>query len=74
MVALTTADNPGRAATLMAHPPKLGDVSPRTMTRTLRCGVVGEMRVQGGRVPDVVLAPSGSGYGFDLGASTRARR
>lgn len=73
MVALATADNPARAQEIMQHPPRLGDVAPRTLTRTLRCGVVGEIRVVGGRVPDLVLAPSGSG-GFDLGASYRARK
>lgn len=74
MVALATADNPVRAQEIMQHPPKLGDVAARTLTRTLRCGVVGEIRVLGGRVPDLVLASSGSGSGFDLGASFRARR
>jgi hypothetical protein len=57
----------------MQHPPKLGEVPARTMTRTMRCGVVGEVRVQGGRAPDVQLAASSAGAGFDLGASTHAR-
>jgi peptide/nickel transport system substrate-binding protein len=74
MVALATADNPVRAQEIMQHPPKLGAVPPRTMTRTLRCGVIGEIRVDGGRTPDLVLAPSGNGYGFDLGASFRSRK
>lgn len=74
IAALATADNPVRAQEIVQHPPKLGDVSARTMTRTLRCGIVGEIRVGGGRVPDLVLAPSGTGFGFDLGASYRARR
>jgi peptide/nickel transport system substrate-binding protein len=73
MVALATADNAGRASELMQHPPKLGEVPARTMTRTMRCGVVGEIRVQGGRAPDVQLAASSAGAGFDLGASTHAR-
>jgi len=30
--------------------------------------------VTGGRVPDLVLAGSGTGYGFDLGASFRSVR
>jgi peptide/nickel transport system substrate-binding protein len=74
MVALATADSPTRAQEIMQHPPKLGAVPPRTMTRTLRCGVIGEIRVDGGRIPDLVLAPSGNGYGFDLGASFRTAR
>lgn len=73
-VALTTADNPTRAADVVQHPPKLGDVAARTMTRTLRCGVVGEIRVQGGRVADVNLATSREGTGFDLGATFRSRK
>jgi len=72
MVALATADNPTRAQEIMQHPPKLGDVAPRTLTRTLRCGVVGEIRVVGGRVPDLNLVASPTGSGFDLANSYRA--
>ncbi|HVH40891.1 MAG TPA: hypothetical protein VM925_01065 [Labilithrix sp.] len=74
MVALATADNATRAQEIIQHPPKLGDVAARTMTRTFRCGVVGEIRVVGGRVPDLVLAPSGIGFGFDLGSSFRWKK
>ena len=73
MIALATADNALRASELVQHPPKLGEVPPRTMTRTMHCGVVGEIRVQGGRAPDVQLAGSTTTSGFDLGASTRTR-
>lgn len=73
MVALATADNALRASDLVRHPPKLGEIPPRTMTRTMHCGVVGEIRVQGGCAPDVLLASSSSTNGFDLGASMRAR-
>ena len=73
MVALATADNAGRASELVQHPPKLGEIPARTMTRTLRCGVVGEIRVQGGRAPEVQLAASPTGPGFDLGATSRSR-
>jgi peptide/nickel transport system substrate-binding protein len=73
MVAFATADAAPTASTIVQKPPKLGDVPARTLTRTLRCGIVGEIRVQGGRAPDVTLAPSSFGGGFDLGASTRAR-
>ena len=74
MVALATADNPTRAEEIMQHPPKLGDVAARTLTRTLRAGVIGEVRVVGGRANDLVLAPSGNGFGFDLGASFRTKK
>lgn len=73
MVALATADNAAHASDLVRHPPKLGDVPIRTMTRTMRCGVVGEVRVQGGRAADVQLAASNFGVGFDLGATARIR-
>jgi peptide/nickel transport system substrate-binding protein len=73
MVSLATADNAGRAGELVQHPPKLGDANVRSLTRTLRCGVVGEVRVQGGRVADLTLAPSSAAFGWDLGASFRAR-
>ena len=74
LVALATADNPGAAEDVVKHPPRLGEVSARTLTRSLRVGVVGEIRVQGGRVPDLLLVNSVAGFGLDLGASTRVRR
>lgn len=74
MVSLATADNATRTTEIMQHPPKLGDVSARTITRTLRCGIIGEIRVSGGRVADLVLAPSNHGFGFDLGSSYRLRK
>ena len=73
-VALATANDPSRAGDITLHPPKLGDAPARTLTRTYKCGVVGELKVSGGRTPEVVLAPSPTGYGFDLGASYRTRR
>ena len=33
-----------------------------------------EVRVVGGRANDLVLAPSGNGFGFDLGASFRTKK
>jgi peptide/nickel transport system substrate-binding protein len=71
--ALATAEGGTRATDLMLHPPKLGDVPARTLTRTLRCGVLGEVRVQGGRVPDLLLPASPNAAGFDLGAASRGR-
>lgn len=73
MIALATSDGAGRAAELVKKPPKIGEQPARSLTRTMRCGVVGEIRVSGGYVPDdVVLAASPAG-GFDLGASFRLR-
>lgn len=72
MVALATADDAQRATELVRHAPKLGEAVARTLTRTMHCGVIGEIRVQGGRAPDVQLAASSAMAGFDLGASSRA--
>jgi peptide/nickel transport system substrate-binding protein len=72
-VALATADGAGRASDLVQHPPKVAESSARAMTRLLRCGVVGELRVQGGRMPQTQLVSSPTGLGFDLGASWRRK-
>jgi peptide/nickel transport system substrate-binding protein len=74
LVGLSTADDPGASMDLMRRPPKLADSPVRTLTRTLHVGVVGDIRVQGGRVPDVTLVPSHAAFGTDLGGATRARR
>jgi peptide/nickel transport system substrate-binding protein len=71
-VALATADNAAAAGDLVGFPSKGADPSPRTMTRTLRLGVVGEVRVQGGRAAGVALATL-PGQGLDFGSSTRAK-
>jgi peptide/nickel transport system substrate-binding protein len=71
LVGLATADDPTAAAALVRHPPR-ADLPVRTMTRTMRLGVVGEMRLQGGRAPDVVL-PSSPAGGVSWGDAFRAR-
>jgi peptide/nickel transport system substrate-binding protein len=73
LIGLATADDPPSATALMHHPPR-GDVAPRTATRTMRVGVVGEVRLQGGRASDVVLPPSGWGRGVDWGSAFRLGR
>ena len=40
---------------------------------TLRSGVVGEIRVQGGRIPEINLVASPSTFGFDLGTTARRK-
>lgn len=64
---LATADDPSLASEAIKRPPRFGDVSPRTQTRTLRLGVVGEVRAVGARVADLVLpvrpAPLGAAWG-----------
>jgi hypothetical protein len=73
LVGLAIADDPAVAAALVRRPPR-GDSSPRTATRAMRVGVVGEVRLQGGRAPDVVLPPSVWGTGVDWGGAYRTRR
>jgi peptide/nickel transport system substrate-binding protein len=70
---LATADDPSTAMALARHPPR-GELSPRRTTRTMRIGVVGEIRLQGGRAADVVLPPSPWGRGIAWGSAFRARR
>ena len=72
LLGLATADDPGAAAALARHPPR-GDVIPRSATRAMRLGVVAEARLQGGRVPDLVLPASPWGRGIDWGSAFRAR-
>jgi peptide/nickel transport system substrate-binding protein len=73
LVGLATADDPASASALMRHPPR-GDVAARTATRAMRVGVVGEVRLQGGRASDVVLPSSGWGRGADWGSAFRTGR
>lgn len=73
LVGLATADDPIAAASLVRHPPR-GELPPRVATRTMRLGVVGEIRVQGGRAPGVVLPASPWGRGADWGSAFRATR
>jgi len=73
LLGLATADDGATAMALARHPPR-GDVTPRTATRAMRIGVVGEIRVQGGRAPDVVLPPSPWGCGVDWGSAYRAHQ
>jgi peptide/nickel transport system substrate-binding protein len=73
LIGLATADDPSSASALARHPPR-GDLPPRISTRTMRLGVVGEVRLQGGRAQDVVLPPSPWGRGVDWGSAFRTRR
>jgi len=73
-LALATADDPALAADLARHPPQRGqaETPPRVLCRTMRIGVVGDIRIQGGRAADIGLA-LGPGR-IDFGAVTRAHR
>jgi len=72
LIALATADQGGGARSIARHPPRLGSYAPRTLARTLRLGVVGELRVSGTAIGQLRLAQARDGGGWDLGASWRA--
>lgn len=71
LAALATASDATAAIDVIRKPPRLGDVPARTLTRTLKVGIVGEVRAQGGRVPDLTLAAGSDG--IDWGSSTREK-
>jgi peptide/nickel transport system substrate-binding protein len=73
LLGLATADDAAAAASLARHPPR-AELAPRVAARTMRLGVVGEIRLQGGRAPDVVLPASTWGRGVDWGSASRLRR
>ncbi len=73
LAALATSDNPELALDVVRHPPHIGELPPRTIARTMRVGVVAEIRVQGGRVADLSL-PSAPAGGVDWASATRGRR
>ncbi len=69
MIALATAEDPARGRDV-ALTPYHGPVVPaRALTGLLRAGVLGDVRIAGGVIADLVLARSPSGEGWDLGAS-----
>jgi peptide/nickel transport system substrate-binding protein len=71
LVSLAAACDPASGLELMRRPPKLPSFAPRTLTRTLKLGVIGELRVAGARAPDVHLAKNPVGDGWDLGGTYR---
>jgi peptide/nickel transport system substrate-binding protein len=72
-VGLATADDPATVADIARHAPRYLEPSARTLTRTMRVGVLGEIRVQGARMPDLTLGALPSG-GIDLGSASKTRR
>jgi peptide/nickel transport system substrate-binding protein len=73
LAALAMSDNPDLAFDAVRHPPRVSDLPGRTMARTMRVGIVGEIHVQGGRIADVTV-PSPSGAGVDWATVVRAHR
>jgi peptide/nickel transport system substrate-binding protein len=74
LAGLAVSDDASTAADVARHAPRLGEISPRALTKLMRIGVVGEIRVQGGRVPELTLPAGASGDGVDWGGASRARR
>jgi peptide/nickel transport system substrate-binding protein len=74
LVGLASADDASVAADIVRHPPKPADVPARSMTRMMRIGVIGEIREQGGKMPDTNIPLLGPGFGWDLGSITRGDR
>lgn len=74
LAGLATSSDATSAVDAIRHPPRLTDVSARSLTRTLRVGVLGDIRAQGGRIPDLSLPTMPDGSGVDWGAATRTRR
>jgi peptide/nickel transport system substrate-binding protein len=73
LLSLAAADDPARARELSQHPPRLApNASARTLTHSLHIGVLGELRVMGGQISDLVLARGSDGW--DLGASFRKHK
>lgn len=56
----------------VVRPPRVTEPSARILARTMRLGVVGELRVQGARIAELTLPASENGW--DLGAATRGRK
>jgi hypothetical protein len=73
LAALAMSDNPDLAFDAVRHPPRVSDLPGRTMARTMRVGIVGEIHVLGGRTADVTV-PAPSGGGVDWATVVRAHR
>lgn len=74
LAALSAAVDPRAGLDVVRRPPRLPNFAPRSLTRTLRLGVVGELRVAGAHSAELRLARSANGEGWDLGASHRLPR
>jgi len=72
LVSLAAATNPASGLELMRRPPRLTTFVPRQLARTLKLGVLGDLRVAGAHAADVHLARNPFGDGWDLGATYRA--
>jgi peptide/nickel transport system substrate-binding protein len=72
--ALVAADDPVRGAERARRPPLGADAyAPRRVGRFLRTGVVSELRLTGGRMPDLPLPLWPDGRGIDFSSIVRPR-
>ncbi|MBI5535769.1 MAG: hypothetical protein HY898_23760 [Deltaproteobacteria bacterium] len=71
LLALATADQGAGAKSIARHPPRLSSYAPRALARTLRLGVVGELRISGTMIHQLRLAQARDGNGWDPGSSYR---
>jgi peptide/nickel transport system substrate-binding protein len=70
-VALAAAVDPKNAVEVLRRPPRVTTFDPRSVTRTLTLGVLGELRVMGAHAPDLHLARNPAAEGWDLGGTYR---
>jgi peptide/nickel transport system substrate-binding protein len=70
LIALASAEDATRGRDVARTPPRMAAGTPaRQLTSLLRVGVIGEVRVAGGHMPDLVLPRAPHGDGWDLGAA-----
>lgn len=74
LAALNAAVDARASLDIVRRPPRLASFAPRALTRTLRIGVIGELRVMGAHVDEIRLAKATGGDGWDLAASYRQPR
>jgi peptide/nickel transport system substrate-binding protein len=73
-IGLAAAEDPARALDLARHPPLGGGaVDARVLGRLSRVGVLAEVHLQGGHMPDLTLPPRADGTGVDFGAIIHPR-
>jgi hypothetical protein len=71
-VAFSSSDE--AATESAAKPPRVAEnTGVRSLTRTMRIGVIGSLHVQGSRIAELTI-PTGESGSWDLGSIVRARR
>lgn len=74
LAALNAATSAQASLDVVRRPPRLATFAPRSLTRTMRLGIIGELRVMGAHAGEMHVAPASSGQGWDLPASHRQPR